>query len=117
MYSHEGGMRLTAAALGALIKYPWTSDAPKALVRDKFNIYRTELAYFERIAAELQLPRKGELEWSRHPLSYLMEAADDICYAILDLEDAVEIGILDVRNSKACSPASPNTKKYGTCMM
>ncbi|WP_287877279.1 deoxyguanosinetriphosphate triphosphohydrolase [Aquitalea sp.] len=96
MYNHEGGMRLTAAALGALIKYPWTSDAPKALVRDKFNIYRTELAYFERIATELQLPRKGELEWSRHPLSYLMEAADDICYAILDLEDAVEIGILDV---------------------
>jgi dGTPase len=97
MYSHEGGMRLTAAALGALIKYPWTADAPKALERDKFNIYRTELPYFERIAAELQLPRKGPLEWGRHPLSYLMEAADDICYAILDLEDAVEIGILDVR--------------------
>jgi len=96
MYTGEGGMRLTAAALGTLLKYPWTSDAPKALLRDKFNIYRTELPYFERIAEELQLVRKGPLEWSRHPLSYLMEAADDICYAILDLEDAVEIGILDI---------------------
>ena len=97
MYQGEGGMRLTSAAIGALIKYPWTSDAPRAQARGKFNLYRTELPYFERVAAELGLLRKGQHEWCRHPLSYLMEAADDICYAILDLEDAVEIGILDVR--------------------
>lgn len=97
MYAHEGGMRLTSAALGALIKYPWTSDAEPALQHDKFNIYRTELPYFERVAQELGLIRLGPLRWARHPLSYLMEAADDICYAILDLEDAVEIGILDFR--------------------
>lgn len=101
MYAHEGGMRLTAAAIGALVKYPWTSDAPQAQARGKFNIYRTELGYFEQIAAELGLVRKGEREWARHPLSYLMEAADDICYAILDLEDAVEIGILDVHEFEA----------------
>lgn len=101
MYGSEGGMRLTSAALGALIKYPWTSDAPRAQARGKFNIYRTELAYFEHVAAELGLIRKGAHEWARHPLSYLMEAADDICYAILDLEDAVEIGILDVREFEA----------------
>lgn len=97
MYGSEGGMRLTAAALGTLIKYPWTSDTPQALEREKFNIYRAELPYFERVAQELGLTRKGPLCWARHPLSYLMEAADDICYAILDLEDAVEIGILDVK--------------------
>ncbi|MEN7430067.1 deoxyguanosinetriphosphate triphosphohydrolase [Chromobacterium sp. TRC.1.1.SA] len=97
MYSGEGGMRLTSAALGTLIKYPWTADAPSAYERDKFNIYRTELPYFERVAEELGLLRHGPLQWSRHPLSYLMEAADDICYAILDLEDAVEIGILDFK--------------------
>ncbi|SCK25990.1 deoxyguanosinetriphosphate triphosphohydrolase [Vogesella sp. LIG4] len=96
MYRGEGGMRLTSAALGALIKYPWTSDAPRAQARGKFNIYRTELPYFEQVATELGLLRKAQHEWARHPLSYLMEAADDICYAILDLEDAVEIGILDV---------------------
>ncbi|ERE19848.1 deoxyguanosinetriphosphate triphosphohydrolase [Pseudogulbenkiania ferrooxidans] len=97
MYSGEGGMRLTSAALGTLIKYPWTADAQPAYERDKFNIYRTELPYFERVAEELGLLRHGPLQWSRHPLSYLMEAADDICYAILDLEDAVEIGILDFK--------------------
>lgn len=96
MYRGEGGMRLTSAALGALIKYPWTSDAPRAQARGKFNLYRTELPYFEQVAQELGLLPKGAREWTRHPLSYLMEAADDICYAILDLEDAVEIGILDV---------------------
>ncbi|MFC3531273.1 deoxyguanosinetriphosphate triphosphohydrolase [Vogesella facilis] len=101
MYRGEGGMRLTSAALGALIKYPWTSDAQPAQARGKFNLYRTELPYFERVAAELGLIRKGEHEWARHPLSYLMEAADDICYAILDLEDAVEIGILDVHEFEA----------------
>ena len=59
MYQGEGGMRLTSAALGALIKYPWTSDAPRAQARGKFNIYRTELPYFERVAAELGLLRKA----------------------------------------------------------
>ncbi|MDF0604837.1 deoxyguanosinetriphosphate triphosphohydrolase [Neisseriaceae bacterium TC5R-5] len=95
MYGGAGGMRLTAAALGTLIKYPWTSSAITAQQLGKFNIYRTELAYFQCIADELGLLSRGQNEWSRHPLSYLMEAADDICYAILDLEDAVEIGILD----------------------
>lgn len=98
MYSGEGGMRLTSAALGSLIKYPWTSSHFTARQRGKFNIYHTELPYFERVADDLGLIRTSELAWCRHPLSYLMEAADDICYAILDLEDAVEIGILDVHD-------------------
>ncbi|HJV06421.1 MAG TPA: deoxyguanosinetriphosphate triphosphohydrolase [Chromobacteriaceae bacterium] len=97
MYTGEGGMRLTSAAIGALIKYPWTSDTPAAGLRDKFNIYQAERAYFEQVAQTLGLISKGAREWCRHPLSYLMEAADDICYAILDLEDAVEIGILDFK--------------------
>ena len=93
MYANEGGMRLTAAALGAMIKYPWTVAAsPKP---GKFNFYQSELAYFEAVAEALGLPRSGD-RWGRHPLSYLMEAADDVCYAILDLEDAVEMGILEV---------------------
>jgi dGTPase len=95
MYTGEGGMRLTAAVIGALIKYPWTSDAPAVRQRGKFNIYQTELPAFGAAAEALQLIRHGADQWARHPLSYLMEAADDICYAILDLEDAVEIGILD----------------------
>ncbi|MFZ5560967.1 MAG: deoxyguanosinetriphosphate triphosphohydrolase [Pseudomonadota bacterium] len=105
MYHGEGGMRLTAASLGALIKYPWTAAAePVADGRrrkGKFSIYQAELPYFEAVAQELGLIEKGRHRWARHPLSYLMEAADDICYAILDLEDAVEMEILDVTDFEA----------------
>lgn len=101
MYQNEGGMRLTAASIGTLIKYPWTAETEPLETsqkrKGKFNIYQTELPYFEAVAKELGLLEKGLRQWARHPLSYLMEAADDICYAILDLEDAVEIGIIDVR--------------------
>ncbi|WP_066567104.1 deoxyguanosinetriphosphate triphosphohydrolase [Snodgrassella sp. CFCC 13594] len=92
MYRNRGGMRLTAASIGALLKYPWTSSAEHG--RRKFSIYQTELPFIENVAAELGLPECGINQWARHPLSYLMEAADDICYALLDLEDAVELGLL-----------------------
>ncbi|MDF7675693.1 deoxyguanosinetriphosphate triphosphohydrolase [Neisseriaceae bacterium ESL0693] len=92
MYQNNGGMRLTAAAIGALLKYPWTSSA--AGWPQKFSIYQTELPFVSQVAAELGLPLQATDHWARHPLSYLMEAADDICYALLDLEDAVELGLL-----------------------
>ena len=94
MYAGEGGMRLTAASLGALVKYPWTAQTCPE--RGKFNIYQAELGYFRAVAEALGLPVRGPEQWARHPLSYLMEAADDICYAIVDLEDAVEMDILDL---------------------
>ena len=92
MYRNHGGMRLTAATIGALLKYPWTTLHENG--RKKFNIYQTELPFIERVADELGLLSLGEHHWARHPLSYLMEAADDICYALLDLEDAVELDLL-----------------------
>ncbi len=95
MYQNDGGMRLTAAVIGALMKYPWTSSAQKG--RSKFNIYQTELPFIRCVAQQLGLLTAGENQWVRHPLSYLMEAADDICYALLDLEDAVELELLQVK--------------------
>ncbi|WP_066081107.1 deoxyguanosinetriphosphate triphosphohydrolase [Bergeriella denitrificans] len=92
MYRNKGGMRLTAATIGTLLKYPWTTLHPNG--RKKFNIYQTELPFIECVAEELGLLRLGTHHWARHPLSYLMEAADDICYALLDLEDAVELDLL-----------------------
>lgn len=94
MYTNEGGMRLTSATVGALVKYPWTAQCYPA--RGKFNIYQAELPYYRVVAEALGLLQRGDEEWARHPLSYLMEAADDICYAIVDLEDAVEMDILDL---------------------
>ena len=86
----DGGLRLTYACLGTFLKYPWSSRISK----DKFGAYITEENILTSVAKELGLIKKGEHEWCRHPLAYLVEAADDICYAVLDLEDAVELGIL-----------------------
>lgn len=94
MYHQRGGMRLTAATLGTLIKYPWTSSQPEKGAK-KFNIYQTELPLYQAVANNLGLPQHQTNEWARHPLSYLMEAADDICYALMDLEDAVSLSLLN----------------------
>lgn len=96
MYAERGGMRLTSASLGTLLKYPWTSSHPTARTRGKFNIYQTELPLMQTVTEDLGLAKLGDNHWARHPLSYLMEAADDICYALLDLEDAVELDLLDI---------------------
>lgn len=95
MYKHRGGMRLSCATLGSLLKYPWiSSEAEKS---GKFNIYQSELDYFKIVAQELGLTEIIEgKKWSRHPLSFIMEAADDICYSVLDTEDAVEMGIVSI---------------------
>ncbi len=103
MYRNRGGMRLTAASVGALLKYPWSSSHPHG--RKKFNIYQSELPYIRRVAETLGLPETDTDCWARHPLSYLMEAADDICYALMDLEDAIGLGLLDYREvEKVLSP-------------
>lgn len=81
---------LTVASLGGLVKYPWTADVAFARKKNKFNVFSTERDYFEVVWKKLGL--KSE---RRHPLSYLSEAADDICYHILDFEDAVTSGIVD----------------------
>ncbi|WP_373974319.1 deoxyguanosinetriphosphate triphosphohydrolase [Chitinibacter sp. SCUT-21] len=88
----EGGLRLTYATLGATLKYPWTSE--HAGGKGKFSCYESEKAILKHVAEKLGLPQIAPGKWARHPLSYLMEAADDICYAILDLEDGIEIGML-----------------------
>lgn len=86
----SGGMRLTYATLGTFMKYPWTSEKNTA----KFGAFISEEKVLEGIAEHLGLIQKSKHEWARHPLAYLVEAADDICYGILDLEDAVELKIL-----------------------
>lgn len=95
-YKNDGGMRLTYATLASFIKYPWTSTSASARPKDdKFGVFQSELPYFREIAAAVGLPARAEADWyHRHPLVYLMEAADDFCYGLLDLEDGLEMGIL-----------------------
>lgn len=96
-HQFDGGTRLTYATLGTYLKYPWTSRHAEALgyKKHKFGCYQSELPLLEQIAAKLGLPQIAEQQWARHPLVYLMEAADDICYGLIDLEDGLEMDLLD----------------------
>ncbi len=90
----DGGLQLTYATLGALIKYPWQSNHKLTQEKNKFNVFQTEVNVFNTVVDKLGLLQLGDNVYARHPLAYLMEAADDICYKILDVEDALELNLL-----------------------
>lgn len=93
-----GGMRLTYPTLGAMLKYPWTAHYTTS--KHKFSCLSSEYGTMISVAEKLGLTRNErddklqKAKYARHPLAYLVEAADDICYRILDIEDAVELGLL-----------------------
>lgn len=91
-HQFEGGMRLTYPTLGTLMKYPWTSVHAGA--KEKFGCFQSERSQFNEVASRLGLLALAPDKYCRHPLCFLLEAADDICYTILDLEDALELNIL-----------------------
>jgi dGTPase len=76
-----------------MVKYPWDSGAPQASLKDKYNVFSGDLPAFADFAEATGL-RRVDGSTARHPLSFLSEAADDICYRIADFEDAVDMGIL-----------------------
>ena len=92
----EGGFVMTYSTLASIVKYPHSSLA--AGKKGKFGFFCFEEHYYRRIADELGIRRlsaDGEpLRYARHPLVYLVEAADDICYEIMDIEDAHKLRIL-----------------------
>lgn len=92
----EGGFVMTYSTLASIVKYPHSSLC--AGKKGKFGFFGFEEEYFRRIADELgmiRLSAEGEpLRYARHPLVYLVEAADDICYEIMDIEDAHKLRIL-----------------------
>lgn len=92
----EGGFVMTYSTLASIVKYPHSSLY--AGKKGKFGFFCFEEEYFRRIADELgmiRLSADGEpLRYARHPLVYLVEAADDICYEIMDIEDAHKLRIL-----------------------
>ena len=102
-HQFEGGMRLTYATLGTYLKYPWAARHADSLgyKKHKFGCYQSELPILEQIAGRLGLPLLEPQRWARHPLVYLMEAADDICYALIDLEDGLEMGLLEYAEVEA----------------
>lgn len=92
----DGGYGLTYPALAAFVKYPRpafvdstnTTDANKPASEKKPGLFQCDLENFRKIAQKLEIPPKSKPNmWYRHPLAFLTEAADDICYKIMDLED------------------------------
>lgn len=98
MAKGRGGMRLTHATLGAFSKYPRESllrECPgERRSGKKHGFFQSEKGLFAEAAESLGLLRLSERDarWCRHPLAFLVEAADDICYQILDLEDGFRLG-------------------------
>lgn len=92
----NGGFALTYSTLAAIVKYPYASCYAGG--KSKFGFFHTEAETFRTIADELGLVRlsaEGEpLRYCRHPLVYLVEAADDICYQMMDIEDAYKLKLL-----------------------
>ena len=94
-----GGFALTYSTLASIVKYPFESVLAK---KPKFGFFQSEKEDYKRIANQLEIESKPEIPESfcRHPLVYLVEAADDICYQIMDLEDAFKLGILSYAETK-----------------
>ena len=92
----KGGFVMTYATLASVIKYPHSSAV--ATQKSKFGFFESERQTFECLVKELGIPCikevEGEKIYARHPLVYLVEAADDICYEIMDIEDAHKLRLL-----------------------
>ena len=96
------GLKLTLATLGAFTKYPCPSHFPNRnptrKSQKKYGFFDSERTIFSEVASGLQLIPIEEA-WSRHPLAFLVEAADDICYSIIDLEDGCNLGLIPLEET------------------
>lgn len=98
----EGGLRISFATLGAFSKYPKASlphKPTKQIADKKFGYFQEQAPFFEEVAKELGLiitsgPTE-EKRFARHPLAFLVEAADDICYTVIDFEDGINLGLIE----------------------
>jgi len=95
----DGGLRLSYATLGAFMKYPKESlpKKPTPHIADKkFGFFQSEKEAFLDVANDLGLLKRSstDVSYERHPLAYLVEAADDICYTIIDFEDGINLGLI-----------------------
>ena len=92
----KGGFVMTYSTLASIVKYPFTSNLANG--KRKFGFFQSELQDYCRIAEDLGIKRlpspEGTCRYARYPLVYLVEAADDICYEIMDIEDAHKLKLL-----------------------
>jgi len=99
----EGGFVLTYSTLASIVKYPHSSTLSGR--KGKFGFFGTEQPLYRKIADDLGIrlleASDNGCRYARHPLVYLVEAADDICYEIMDIEDAHKLKILSYEETEA----------------
>lgn len=100
MHQTAGALRISYATLGAFMKYPKESlpKKPSNQIEDKkYGFFQHDKHLFEDVAEDLGLIKKegNNIAYYRHPLAFLVEAADDICYTIIDFEDGINKGLID----------------------
>jgi dGTPase len=110
-----GGLQLTYATLAAFAKYPKesiveedtlfaTEGIRNSKFQKKFGFFQSEKELFSTVAKACQMTEYGDhfrsLAWRRHPLAFLVEAADDICYRIIDLEDGFRLGLISFKETE-----------------
>ena len=97
-----GGFVMTYSMLASIVKYPFESGA--AGKKAKFGFFASEADTYCKIADELGIIRQSTpcepLRFARHPLVYLVEAADDICYEVMDIEDSHKLKILSLEETE-----------------
>lgn len=94
----EGGFAMTYSTLASIVKYPFCSL--HAGTKGKFGYFESEEEIYRRVAGELGLAELSPGRFMRHPLVYIVEAADDICYQIMDIEDAHKLHVLSTAEVK-----------------
>lgn len=96
----KGGFALTYSTLASIVKYPYESSLSGG--KSKFGFFQSEKELFQQIASQLGMVQLSgmPLSYVRHPLVYLVEAADDICYQIMDVEDAHKLKILSYEETE-----------------
>ncbi|HMG88716.1 MAG TPA: deoxyguanosinetriphosphate triphosphohydrolase [Chryseolinea sp.] len=102
---NQYGLKLTFATLGAFTKYPCPAHFPtrdrSRRSQKKFGFFQSEKEAFKEVAQQLDLNRVTDYVSGRHPLAFLVEAADDICYSIIDLEDGCNLGLVSYEQAKS----------------
>ncbi|MDN5201997.1 deoxyguanosinetriphosphate triphosphohydrolase [Fulvivirgaceae bacterium BMA10] len=100
-------LKLTMASLAAFTKYPreahFSDIDPNRKSQKKYGFFQSEKDVFIKLADEVGLKNlsfNNEMAWTRHPLAFLVEAADDICYSIIDLEDGCRLGLVSYEETK-----------------
>ena len=93
-----GGFAMTYSTLAAIVKYPHSSLLAGA--KGKFGFFASEEEIYVKVASRLGIERNADGSFMRHPLVYIVEAADDICYQIMDIEDAHKLRVLSTETVK-----------------